>query len=623
MLFFKEHKDYFLVDIVQQRKLLILSLSLIIILGITISVTAFYFDFQYFETDKTVYEIGETINMVSSLIADFSNDGYCFVSFAIVTDQGPAFADEYYIPPSPNARLINSNYTIHPNHTSPGEDGITAYALFNVEIYDTVTQGASENVEITITRGRLTVYPTTSLIIQSDTNTTITLHVGSIHENTIVYPNEEIGVLIRNPSSEIIYNDNSTTALDGSININWNQSMGQPGIYDLTITGFGNEDFLEFTKEFQVSVVPKSSNLTVVSAPDFVPCQSPDGSYFDYANIIIRHEAADYTRINDSTIFWNSSFGNGYLILIDEGEYSVSIPCLIPSGLYTINITAINPSYQNTSLSILVNVVKNPLIFTTIQNQQSVVHGENLTIEFLIEEGISWNQKILLDISDQLSEISSQIDIYPNTTTLLIINAWHNLTLGPHNLSITVMSDYYAFSVTPELEIIIIGELSFNVSIESAYYGENMQLQLSIFDYNSDIIEMANLTVYYDTEINPFFTQQINSTQIIFVPLPLRISHGYHEFRFEIIAPYYMNEITAKNITILMRTNITIIIETILYSSISSIENNSRYVISLNQATLLVLSYDRHQLCLMKSPQSYLVPHVIPLLIIVPNSAQE
>lgn len=595
MLFFKEHKDFFLVDVLQQRRLVILSLSIIIILGLTISATAFYFDFQYFETDKTVYEVGESINMVARLIADFSIDGYCFVSFAIVTDQGPAFADEYFIPPSQNVRFINSTYTIRPEYTNPGENGITAYALFNVEIYDTVTQGASDNVEITITRGRLTAYPKTSLIVQSDTNTTITLNVASRHDNTITYTAEEVGILIKNPSSEIIFNKNMTTNIDGSIDINWNQSMGLPGIYDLTMTGYGNEDFLEFSKEFQVSVIPKSSNLTIVSAPESVPCQSPDGSYFDYANITVRHEAADHTRIDDSVVFWNSSFGTGHLTTKGNGEYSVSIPCLISPGLYSINITAINPRYQSITLSVLVNIVKNPLSFSIIQNSQSVVHGDNITIEFIIEEDFNWNQKISLDIRDNISEISRNIDTYPNIASTLIITAWHNLTIGPHNLIINVASNYYSFSNLSELLIIIIGEFTLDVSIESAYYGENILLNLSVFNYNNDILELVNLSAYYDTEVMPFVNQQVNSTQLIAVPLPLWISYGNHEFRFEIIAPHYVNAIVSENITVIIRTNITIIITNIIDNSLTSI--------SINPVTHLVQSYDRHQFCLVKPPR--------------------
>ena len=121
---------------VQQKKLVIISLSAIIILGLTLSATAFYFDFQSFETDKMVYEVGETIEMVAKLIADFSPEGWCYVSFATVTDLGPAFADEYFISASPNPRMLNSSYTILPEDTAPGENGTTAH-VFSMLKYST------------------------------------------------------------------------------------------------------------------------------------------------------------------------------------------------------------------------------------------------------------------------------------------------------------------------------------------------------------------------------------------------------------------------------------------------------------------------------------------------------
>lgn len=562
MLFFKEYHDTFLVDEVQQRKLLIFSISIIIILGLTISATAFYFDFQYFETDKTVYEVGESINMVAKLVADFGIDGYCFVSFAVVTDQGPTFADEYFIPPSPDARLINSNYTIRPEHTNPSESGATAYALFNVEIFDTVTQGASDNVQITITRGHLTVYPETPLIIQSDANTTMNLNVASIHNSDIVYANEEISIIIKNPNSEIILNENMTTSSEGSFNINWNQSMGLPGTYDLMVIGHGNEDFLEFSEELQISVIPSLSNLIIVSSPVSIPCQSPAGSCFDYANIVVRHEAADYTRIDDSTVFWNSSFGSGSMAFIGDGEYLASIPCMLSPNQYWINITAINHRYQTIMQSIMIDVVRNPLSFLLIHSPEFVVHGDNITIEFLIEEGFNWDEQISLDITDSFSEIVKQIDVYPNTISTLTMTAWHNLSIGSHSLTIHAVSNHYDFSNSPELQINIIGEFTASINVESAYCGESILLNLSVVDYDSNTVELVNLTVYYGDDVFPFvFNQQANSTQLVSIPLPLWIGQGCHDFRFEISAPYFLNVIITENITVLMKTTIIIIIE--------------------------------------------------------------
>jgi hypothetical protein len=108
---------------VKRKTTALVPISLLLITCIIIPVSAFYFDFQYFETDKLVYEVGETIDMVAKLIADFSGGGWCYVSFAVVTDLGPSFADEYFIPPSPAVRYLNSSYTILPEHTSPNTTG--------------------------------------------------------------------------------------------------------------------------------------------------------------------------------------------------------------------------------------------------------------------------------------------------------------------------------------------------------------------------------------------------------------------------------------------------------------------------------------------------------------------
>ena len=614
MPFFKDDKDTLTVDSVKQRKLVLLPLALIIILSFTISATAFYFDFQYFETDKLVYEIGESVNMVASLIADFSIEGYCFVSFAIVTDLGPAYADEYFIPPSPNARLINSSYLIHPDDTNPSIDGITAFALFNVEIYDSVTQGASDNIEFTITRGHLTVYPQTSMIVQANENTTIQLKVGSIHDSNITYPNEEVEITIKNSDSEIIMNENRTTNLDGSIDIDWNQSFGLPGIYDLTIVGFGNEDFLEFSKNLQVTVVPTLSNLDIVSAPDSVHCQSPNGANFDISTITVRHETSDFKPIDDSIVYWNSSFGSGLLDYIGEGKYSTSISFTVSPGLYSINVTAINSRYQITTLHILVEAIRNPLSYSLVENIGFVVQGNNITIEFQIDEIFNWNQQIPLEITDNYNEITQSIDTYSGIATSFTITAQNNLSIGSHNFTINVLSDYYYFLILPEFQVTILGELTLDITFESAYYGENMLLNISTWNYNGSIVELFNLSVYNTTDSLPFYIiQEANSSQLVSVTLPLWITPGVHEFRFEIMAPFYVPISIFKNVTILMRTNITIIIETSSQYNELNYWSNNLFSISLHQTIHLAQSFDRRLFYLTKPPQPYLLQHVKPL----------
>ena len=547
---------------VKKRKLAIGSLSAILILGLALSATAFYFDFQYFETDKMVYEVGESVDMVARLIADFSPEGWCYVSFAAVTDLGPAFADEYFISASPNLRMLNSSYTILPEDTNPGENGTTAHILFNIEIFDTVSQGAGDNIEITITRGHLTVEPVAPLIVQSDDNTTLVSRVVSIHDSTIEYTNEPINVQLDNPSAETILDVNTTTNFDGSFSFDWNSSMGLPGIYDLLVSGIGNEDFLGFSKHLPLSVVPTASNLSVISAPSSIQCQSPDGSHFEDVNITIRHEAADLSGIIDSTISWNTGFTNGLMTNLGDGFYTTIIPFQTPPGLYGINITSSNPRYQTDTHLIPIEANENTLHFYPVEANITVFHGNSTLVEFTIEEEFDWGQEITLEFIDTLGEITLHKDVIPHTSSVLTMTAWYNLSIGPHLIICESMSIYYDFSVPHEFQFNVIGELNSSIIIESAFYGEYLQFNLSVYDISSNIVDPVSMKIYYNDEMTPFTSiQLISPTQLVSLPLPLRIQTGEHLFSFEISAPYFVSSLLELNVTVWMRTNITIIIE--------------------------------------------------------------
>ena len=547
---------------VQQRKLAIIPLSIIIILGMTLSVTAFYFDFQYFETDKMVYEVGESVDMVARLIADFSPEGWCYVSFAAVTDLGPAFADEYFISASPNPRMLNSSYAILPDDTSPGENGTTAHILFNVEIFDTVSQGAGDNIEITITRGHLTFVPVTPLIVQSDSNTTLISRVVSIYDNSIEYANESINIQIDNPSSEKILDTNTTTNPDGSFSFNWNNSMGLPGIYDLIVSGSGNEDFLGFSNSLPLSVVPTASNLTAVSAPSSIQCQSPDGSHFENVNITVRHEAADYSGISDSTILWNTGFNNGIMTNIGDGFYTTIIPFQTPPGFYMINITTSNLRYQTNTQLIPIDANENILHFYPVQTNISAVHGNNTSIEFSIEEEFDWGQEITLQFTDNFGEFSLSKDVTPDLLSSLTLSAWYNLSIGPHIVTSNPQSAYYNFSGLHEFQFNVIGELNISAVVEPTFYGTNLSFNLSVYDINSNVVDPVTIKVYYSNESTPFASiLQISPTQGISLPLPLRIEPGEHTFSFEITAPYFVSSVLKENVTVWMNTSIIVIIE--------------------------------------------------------------
>ena len=226
---------------VKRKSTAFIPISLLLLACLVIPVSAFYFDFQYFETDKLVYEVGETIDMVAKLIADFSNDGWCYVSFAVVTDLGPSFADEYSIPPSPSVRYLNSSYTILPEHSSPNVTGVQSFVLFTVEIFDTVTQSAGDNIEITINRGHLATIPLSSLSVQYGLNTSLSLMIASIYNNNVGYPSESVNIHVENSNAQTMLDTDTTTTIEGKIDFNWSDSFGPPGLYNLTISGDGNK----------------------------------------------------------------------------------------------------------------------------------------------------------------------------------------------------------------------------------------------------------------------------------------------------------------------------------------------------------------------------------------------
>jgi hypothetical protein len=557
----------------------------------TLPAAAFYFDFQYFETDKMVYEVGETIEMAARLIADFSPEGWCYISFATVTDLGPAFADEHFIPPLPEVRIENSSYTILPEHVNPGENGSTAFVLFSIEVFDTVSQGAEDSIEVVITRGHLTVLPLSSLIVQSGMNTTFSFKVISIYDENIPFSCELLDVSVKDSNSVTIINSTISTSSDGTFSLDWNSSMGPPGVYDLIITGFGNNDFLGFSKTLHVNVVPAISNLTILNAPKSIRCQSPDGMHFEDADILVKHEDAGQIGITDSTLYWNTSFGSGELTGLGNGEYNVSIPFQTTSGFYLINITAVNPNYQIISRSISIEVLKNTITFWPVQNNWSVVHDNTATIEFTIMDEFHWGKEILIEFADNYNEINLSTNVVPDSSNTLIITAWSNLSLGSHIIHPYIKSEYYTFANdTPSFELIILGTLSVNVDMISAYYSETFQLNLAVFGINNSTVEPVTLSVYYESEITPFATlEHTNSTEIVTIDLPQWISPGNHMIRLEISAPYYVPVFNMLNVSIWMHTNITIIIETNIYS-IFSINTDSDSIHATLESSIVSIS---------------------------------
>ena len=547
----------------KRKSTTLVPISLLLIACLAIPVSAFYFDFQYFETDKLVYEVGETIDMVAKLIADFSTEGWCYVSFAIVTDLGPSFADEYFIPPSPSVRYLNSSYTILPEHTSPNVTGAQAFVLFTVEIFDTVSQSAGDNIEITINRGHLTTIPLSSLSVQYGLNTSLSLMVASIYNNNVGYLSESVNIHVENSNAQTMLDTDTMTTTEGMIDFTWSDSLGPPGLYNLTVSGDGNEDFLPFTDSFQVTVLPAFSNLTIVSSPGSVYCQSPDESYIELSEIVVEHTALDSSPIDDSIVQWTTRFGSGILTNLGNGLYSNMIPFNTSPGSYQINLTTTNPQYQTAEASTVVTVLANSLQFSTISPYWNVTRGNNVTVEFLIESVLDWNQSIQLQFTDQTLQFSIVSNFQPNVSSSFVIPIWHNISVGPHIVNISSVSESYQFTAPPQINLVVIGTMDTVVSAEIAYYGETLGFNLDIIDDNNHSVSWVIISAFCDDTINPFaVTGYVNSNITQTISLPMWISPGFHNFTFIINSQYFNTINYSMTIKVWMQTNITIVITT-------------------------------------------------------------
>ncbi|MHA1943479.1 MAG: hypothetical protein ACW96M_03685 [Candidatus Thorarchaeota archaeon] len=548
---------------VKRRKRALIPISLLLTVCLVVPVSAFYFDFQYFETDKLVFEVGETINMVAKLIADFSIQGWCYVSFAVVTDLGPAFADEYFIPPSPDDRYLNSSYTILPEHTAPNITGVQAFVLFNVEIFDTVSAGAGDNIEITIIRGQLAVIPETPLIVQSGTDTMLTFKVESTHNSSIVYGNELVNLHAEDSSAQTILDTNMSTTAEGLLSLNWNDSLGPPGAYNLTISSDGNEDFLPFSDSFQVTVLPALSNLSIVTAPTSIHCQSPDGSYVEQTDIVVEHMDIDLNPIIDSVIIWETSFGSGLMTNQGNGKYSTSISFRTSPGYHLVNITATNPQFQTVQESPVVNVLANSLQFTPLQSSWSITRGQNTTIEFAIDSEHNWNQSVPVQFTDEDDEFSLESDIYPGITSYLEIPTSSNFSIGLHTVNVSTNSNYYIFQNSSQFTLGIIGTMNLNLSIDSAFYGESLNFTLEILDDNNETVSLVDISAYCDDGVVPFAViNYTNSSIPQSISLPLWIFPGLHNVTIKIESAFYHQFNQTIVVQVWMQTNITIVITT-------------------------------------------------------------
>ena len=267
------------------RLVVITSLAVLMTMALASPVAALSLDFQYFETDQLTYEVGETIDMVAKMIADYDEGGWCLVSFTVVTDHGTVFDDAYFISPSPDVRYFTSEYTIIPDDTSPFPDTVTAYVLFNVEIFDKYSQGASETIEVNITRGQIEARAVSPMTTETNSNTSIIIGLGSRYNENVTYSDEPVLVEIFNSTSDLVYSNITATNSSGIVNLEWASIPYPSGTYTIQVSGNGTSAFYPFS-ETQDGV---SSRVDLgVAAPPFI-ASDPRARYY--------HAHASKTRL--------------------------------------------------------------------------------------------------------------------------------------------------------------------------------------------------------------------------------------------------------------------------------------------------------------------------------------
>ncbi len=398
-----------------RNALVIFAIAVFIAFGLISPVSAFYFEFDYFETDKLAYEVGETIHMVAKVTADFSEDGWCYVSFAVVTDFGPVFDDDYFIPPSPETRILTSSYIIRPEHTFPGVNGTSGFVIFNIEAFDGYSQGASETIGINITKGPLTAYALEPLSVPYGTNKSFDLGIVSVHNSNITLSNSPVSIDIYNSNNELVVHSNDTTDNNGVVTVNWNSSLGPPGDYNLTVSCNGTDAFHLLSESLTLTVQPPESSLIVISHSNSVHCQSHDGSHTDLADLLVKHLNHLSEPINDSIATWSTEFANGNMASLGNGTYSSTIAFAVNPGLYWVNVTATNPSYQVALTSVLITAIQRDVI-VNVESAQPAICGQSIIIDVVVTDQTANTTINAIPLSVSLS-IGNSTEIIAQGTT--------------------------------------------------------------------------------------------------------------------------------------------------------------------------------------------------------------
>jgi hypothetical protein len=482
------------------RLAVIISITAIISIAMASPVDALSFDFHYFETDQMTYEVGETIGMVARMIADYDEGGWCYVSFAVVTDKGPVYDDAYFIPASPDIRYFTSSYTIVPENTSPFPDPVTAYVIFNVEIFDKYSQGASETIEVNITRGRIEARAITPLTVETNENTSIGISLASRYNENVSYSSQPVIVEIYNSTSDLVFTNATNTDSLGIINLEWNPIPYSPDVYTIQVSGNGTSAFLPFTELLSMTVEPELSSFNISSVSNDIYCQTPSGNSFENVEILLDHIDKNLNPITGAQVKWETSFATGNMTSQGLGRYFASIPFTVEPGLYDINVTALHPLYQNATEQLLINVLSRNISAVVINEQELYSNSIKTTVTLSDWQSGELLANLPLTINISLNSWSYQISSFTNSTGSLTstidipLSEWG---YGDITLSLNTTQYYGAFELKQLVEIQYIPQVFSNILIPAAR-GEISVVQIEIqdplgFPTTSITIELLNV----------------------------------------------------------------------------------------------------------------------------------
>ncbi len=465
------------------RRLVLLcsSVVLAIVLTSAVEVSAFQFELYYFETDQLNYHIGETMEMVAKILADFSDTGWCYVSFSVVADSGTIYVDERMIPPSSDIRYLSSKYRIEPSDLLPGENGTNVYAIFNAELFDGYSETVTETIELNISRGQLDCIALSNLTFEENTNTTLYFQVASRHNQSIAYAESELLFTLSDNNSDSVFNRRAYTNVSGIASTQIEHDLLSAGNYSLQIHSNATAAWEPSNEIFDIEVVKEKSYIQIACSQDSIVCQSQSGASYENMTIEAQHLNRQQNTIGNGLVEWSTSFCNGTTTVQSNGAFLVEIPITTNPGTYNLDITASHPNYQPAAMSLLLNVTPRSMAsnFTVYSalSPNSINGSIQLYDSRSLEELTNINAEIKLVLNSTEFHYSGQTNengslyweftvpstLWGNGHLIMEINS----TTCYHNLSTsTPISIEYSPQIIIEEPQIALLEKDYNISVQ-------------------------------------------------------------------------------------------------------------------------------------------------------------